>query len=281
MMTPTILLGSELEGLQSMASEKIIFSGPSLGHNTENYGAIDFQPPCKQGDVYRATLQKPKVIGIIDGYFDGVPSVWHKEILWALNQGIHVVGAASMGALRAAELHKFGMTGLGQIFEWYKSGEITDDEEVAILHGPPELGFPTLSLPTVNVRACCNKAERDGILTPSKREIILRTAQEIHYKERTWQSMLGELAVSKLDEQTFTSFSAFIENLSVDQKSIDAQELCHFVTDGEFSTPFQSDFVFEETEFWYQNTKSWRQFSTDNKVENPEKRDGDRFRLFD
>ena len=54
----------------------------------------------------------PGAIGVIDGYFDGVPSVWHKEILWALSQGIRVFGGASMGALRAAELDGFGMTGV-------------------------------------------------------------------------------------------------------------------------------------------------------------------------
>ena len=45
-----------------------------------------------------------EAIGIIDGYFERVPSVWHKEILWAMAEGIHVFGSASMGALRAAEL---------------------------------------------------------------------------------------------------------------------------------------------------------------------------------
>ncbi len=264
-----------------MASDRIIFSGPSLSNRTTGYQGIDFRPPCKQGDVYRATLQKPSVIGVIDGYFDGMPSVWHKEILWALDQGIHVVGSASMGALRAAELHKFGMIGLGQVFEWYKSGEIEDDEEVAILHGPLELGYPTLSLATVNVRACCEKALSNGVLTPSEQETVLRSAQQIHYKERTWQTLFKGLADTKLEEQTIASFKTFIENHGFDQKSIDAQNLCQFVVEGDFSSPFQSDFIFEETEFWYQNTKSWTQTSANENTENLENRESERFRLFD
>ena len=68
-----------------------------------------------QGDVYRATLDQVQTIAIIDGYFDRVPAVWHKEILWALNMGIRVIGAASMGAIRAAELAPFGMEGVGRI----------------------------------------------------------------------------------------------------------------------------------------------------------------------
>jgi len=51
------------------------------------------------------------------GYFEIVPTVWHKEILWAMDRGIHVYGGASIGALRAAELADFGMTGIGQIYE--------------------------------------------------------------------------------------------------------------------------------------------------------------------
>ena len=56
----------------------------------------------------------PRAIGIIDGVFLDVASVWHREILWALSQGVHVFGAASMGALRAAELDGFGMRGVGR-----------------------------------------------------------------------------------------------------------------------------------------------------------------------
>ena len=47
---------------------------------------------------------RPPPILIIDGVFQSEPAVRHKEILWALSLGVPVVGAASMGALRAAEL---------------------------------------------------------------------------------------------------------------------------------------------------------------------------------
>ena len=53
---------------------------------------------------------------IVDGEFGQSLSVWHKEILHALHRGIRVVGASSMGALRAAELDRFGMEGVGEIY---------------------------------------------------------------------------------------------------------------------------------------------------------------------
>ena len=82
----------------------IVFTGPTISP-AEARAELDalYLPPVAQGDVYRAALRRPKAIGIIDGYFERVPAVWHKEILWAMAKGIHVLGSASMGALRAAD----------------------------------------------------------------------------------------------------------------------------------------------------------------------------------
>ena len=116
-------------------------------------------PPVAQGDVYRAALSRPRAIGIIDGYFSGAPSVWHKEILWAMSEGVPVFGAASMGALRAAELHEFGMRGIGRIFEAFRDGVLEDDDEVAVVHGPAEIGYLPASEAMVNIRATLALAE--------------------------------------------------------------------------------------------------------------------------
>src|SRR6185295_3890747 len=92
----------------------VLFTGPTLSPREacQRLEAVCL-PPAAQGDVYRASLRRPFAIGIIDGYFERVPAVWHKEILWAMSEGIHVFGSASMGALRAAELALFGMIGVG------------------------------------------------------------------------------------------------------------------------------------------------------------------------
>src|SRR5258708_4117885 len=95
---------------------------------------FDWRPPVRQGELYRAALDRPAVIGVIDGYFEVTPTVWHKEILWAMTQGIHVFGAASIGALRAAELDVFGMRGIGRIYDDFRDGVLEDDDDVALLH---------------------------------------------------------------------------------------------------------------------------------------------------
>ncbi len=100
-----------------------VFAGPTISRDEVRAAAdagIVCLPPVAQGDLYRIAQGRPGAIGIIDGYFEGALSVWHKEILWAMAEGIHVFGSASMGALRAAELHAFGMRGIGPIFEAYR-----------------------------------------------------------------------------------------------------------------------------------------------------------------
>ena len=83
--------------------KSVVFLGPTLSvEDARRELDALYLPPVAQGDVYRIARQKPFAIGIVDGVFDRRPAVWHKEILWALAQGVHVLGAASMGALRAA-----------------------------------------------------------------------------------------------------------------------------------------------------------------------------------
>src|SRR5215467_11177439 len=102
----------------------IVFLGPTLPR-AQAAQVLDatYLPPARQGDIYRAGRAfRPTVIGLVDGRFMDTGAIWHREILWALSEGIHVFGAASMGALRAAELASFGMQGVGQIFTAYRDG---------------------------------------------------------------------------------------------------------------------------------------------------------------
>src|ERR1043166_6287592 len=186
----------------------IIFAGPTLPPAVRPVSgpAIEWRPPVRQGDVYRAALSGPSVIGIVDGYFEVVPTVWHKEILWAMTQGIHVFGAASTGALRAAELDVFGMRGVGRIYEMYRDGVLEDDDEVAVLHGPEELGYPPLTEAMVNIRATVDEAVRCGVHGPDVAERLTATAQGIFYKERSYEAMLQAAAEAGLPAATLRRF---------------------------------------------------------------------------
>ena len=99
----------------------IVFLGPSLPVTQAQalLPKATILPPARQGDLYRAARDRhPSTIALVDGIFATVPAVWHREILWAMTEArIRVFGAASMGALRAAELDVFGMVGFGKIYD--------------------------------------------------------------------------------------------------------------------------------------------------------------------
>ena len=101
---------------------------------------------------------------LIDGVFTQALSVWHKEILYALERGVAVYGLSSMGALRVAETAAFGAVGVGRIFDGYRSGELTDDDEVAVVHATAEWGYRSLSDAMVNIRASLGAARETGII---------------------------------------------------------------------------------------------------------------------
>jgi hypothetical protein len=205
----------------------VIFAGPSLPPEARrDYGLdIDWCPPVRQGELYLAALDRPAIIGVIDGYFEVTPTVWHKEILWAMAQGIHVYGAASIGALRAAELDAFGMKGIGRIYEDFRDGVLQDDDEVALLHGPEELGYPPLTEAMVNIRATLAAAVRDGIVSPALAADMTAIAKALFYKERTYAAVLQSALASALDAVGLARFRDWLPAGPIDRKRLDSLSL--------------------------------------------------------
>ena len=85
-----------------MRRDWIAFVGPTLSSAEASRFGCEVRPPARQGDVWRALLEHPRALVLIDGVFESTPSVWHHELRAALASGIAVFGASSMGALRAA-----------------------------------------------------------------------------------------------------------------------------------------------------------------------------------
>jgi hypothetical protein len=192
----------------------IIFAGPSLPPRARPHVAgLEWRPPLRRGDLYLAALRRPALIGVVDGYFETVPTVWHKEILWAMSQGIHVYGAASIGALRAAELAEFGMNGVG------------DDDEVAVLHGPAEIEYVQVTEAMVNVRATVEHALQSGIVEPDLASGLIEIAKSLFYKDRTYDAMLKLASGRDFAPAAIDRFAAWLPQGQVDQKRVDAEEM--------------------------------------------------------
>jgi hypothetical protein len=232
-----------------------VFTGPTLSAE-DGAAELDatFLPPAAQGDVYRASLDRPRAIGIIDGYFERIPSVWHKEILWAMSQGIHVFGASSMGALRAVELEPFGMEGVGAVFEAFKRGELDDDDEVAVAHAAAEDGYKVMCEAMVNIRATHRAAAATGVITDDSRAQLDRLAKELFYAERSYPAILRRAADRGLPADELDALRAWLPRGKVNQKRLDALEMLRVMRERLAAglEPKRADFVFEYTDAWDQ-----------------------------
>ncbi len=204
---------------------KIVFVGPSLPEVEvlTRDDDIVVAGPALQGDILAAVNRGARVIGIVDGGFEYTAPVRHKEILYALSRGVLVFGAASMGALRAAECNAFGMVGVGRIFRDYESGANIDDADVALVHAPAELGYRSLSVALVNVRATLDALERQGRLSGNARAHIQEVAAAIFFKERTWRAIVEQCGAA--DGLKQPELLKILVSNAVDQKRADSIEL--------------------------------------------------------
>lgn len=170
----------------------VIFLGPSLERErARELLPGRYLPPARRGDVYRVIPTGVRRILLVDGVFHLAPSVLHTELVAALSEGVEVVGAASMGALRAAELDRHGMRGLGTVYDWYKSGVVRDDDEVALLHADHENGFRPLSEPLVNIRHALARAAESGLLAPEEAKAMFIEARDRHFADRSFVALLS------------------------------------------------------------------------------------------
>ncbi|HWQ65999.1 MAG TPA: TfuA-related McrA-glycine thioamidation protein [Methanospirillum sp.] len=207
----------------------IIYLGPSLlPAEAEKIlpadPATEYRPPVRRGDLIHAIAASPSIIGIIDGLFFESASVGHREILSALKAGIQVVGASSMGALRAAELETFGMVGVGEVFRRYRDGEIESDDEVALICDP--ISNAALSEALINIRITLEKAVREDILTHEESGVLFTTARSLYYPDRTYNQIIrsADIREEKRDE-----FRAWITTNRVDQKQSDARSALEYI----------------------------------------------------
>ncbi len=207
----------------------IVFAGPSLPSSARPVDPrLVWRPPAVAGDALAALASRPRAVVLIDGLFDEWPAIRHKELLALVSEGVALFGGASMGALRAAELHTMGMIGIGRIFEAYRRGLIDADDEVAVLHGPAAYDWAPLTEPLVNVRATLAQALRRRMVDPPQARRLLESARSIFYKHRTWTTILEarELAAA-IGTDRLDALRGWLPNGYVDLKRRDALACVH------------------------------------------------------
>jgi hypothetical protein len=237
-----------------------VFLGPSLPR-TESQACLDavYLPPVSMGDLYTLVASRARPgdhIAIIDGLFEQVPAVWHKEILYALSCGIHVYGAASMGALRAAELHSFGMRGVGRIFEAFRDLIIENDDEVAVSHGDAESGYRPLTTALVSIRFGVEELIRAGSIPASLGQRLISSAASLPYGRRSWAALLDVGTAEGASAENLTAIRALA--VRPDAKANDAAALLSLLKHEALSNnkPYEPNFTFQSTSFWNALTQS-------------------------
>ncbi|WP_292365842.1 MULTISPECIES: TfuA-related McrA-glycine thioamidation protein [unclassified Methanoculleus] len=198
----------------------VVFLGPSCDPAAaREILDADYRPPAKRGDILEAARAGARIIGLIDGVFFQDCAVAHREILAALRVGVRVVGASSMGALRAAELDSLGMEGVGEVYRAYREGRLVADDEVALLFDPET--FIPLSEPLVNIRATIQRALECGVIGADTARALLDAARGLYFPERTYDAVV-EAAEGKADPDDLACFLAFAGEHAVDRKREDA-----------------------------------------------------------
>ncbi|MET8117751.1 TfuA-like protein [Micromonospora sp. NPDC005189] len=169
----------------------VVFIGPSLPVDEVGRLLPDavVLPPVAHGDLLRLDVAPGDRVLVIDGFFLQHPPVRHREILYLLDRGVTVAGAASMGALRAAELWPFGMRGVGEVFQLYRDGVVTGDDEVAVVHGPAEDGHRALSVPLVNIRVALRRAVAAGVLSDAEAVLLLDIGRDLPFRRRSYRAL--------------------------------------------------------------------------------------------
>jgi hypothetical protein len=148
------------------------------------------------------------------------------------------------------------MRGIGRIFEAYREGDLADDDEVAVIHGPAETGYLALSEAMVNIRETLAAAERNGIVAVATRDALIRTAKELFYHDRTFERLLERAAERSMPSRELAALRAWLPHGRVDRKREDALAMLaamrSLLAGG--LAPMQVDYALEWTEVWHEAT---------------------------
>jgi hypothetical protein len=202
----------------------VVFVGPTLdASEASRVLEAAYLPPAAQGTIVSAVQRfKPSAILLIDGSFQLEPAVRHKELLWAMSVGVPVIGAGSMGALRAAELWPYGVHGVGAIYRWYRRCHFAPDDAVAVLHGPPELGCRPMTQALVDLRLTFRVAERRGRIDAALRRRLEAEAGRLNFRDRTLDQVVEAALGPNADAGSRRHLVVELQASFTSQKKIDA-----------------------------------------------------------
>lgn len=222
-------------------SKPIIFVGPSLTHQkARKIFDADYRTPAKKGDLLMLSSSAFSVsdgedsainfVGLIDGLFlQDYPPTPIEVYQLLSNKNIKVVGGASIGALRAVELEKFGMVGIGKVFELYKNGTTDADDEVAVTF---QLGHEggIQSEAMIDIRYNLFLACKRKIISEHTKRILSKIAKSTYFPFRNYSNIIEQTKVNFPDlSYELNSLSSYIEDNRASLKEHDAIKVVEYI----------------------------------------------------
>ncbi len=214
MMPPAIFLGSSL----SVEKARRIFP------------LADYRPPARKGDLLQIANKQNDIsfVGLIDGVFlqDYPPTPIEVYALLRKNN-LRVAGAASLGALRAVELEKFGMIGIGKIFQLYRSGRIDSDDEVAVTFSEQDYKLQSEAL--IDIRYTLHWAVKEGVIKRDTKGKLVRIAKRIYFPARNYEEIIERAATDGVERKELERLKAYLVTHRRSLKEEDSVRLIEFI----------------------------------------------------
>ncbi len=209
----------------------IIFLGPSLEINkAKKIIDADFKPPAKKGDFINLSLLRDKRdIVLIDGVFlQEYPPTPIEVFQVVNNKNFKVYGASSIGALRAVELEKFGMKGIGKIFELFKKNLINSDDEIAVTF---DSEYNLLSEAMIDIRYNIFLGWKKGIIDKETKDIMVKLAKRIYFPFRSYENIIRKsLQLYPSKEKYISRFNDYIVDNKLSLKELDAIRTLEYIS---------------------------------------------------
>lgn len=204
----------------------IVFAGPSLDEaRLRCLSTATHAPPIKRGDLM--AVGEYDVVVILDGEFGQHDSVSPKEIMAVLEKGKTVIGAASMGALRASELDRSGMIGVGWVYDYFRRQVVRRDADVALAYSSFDL--KPMTVPMVDVEYWMEGALAAGLIDRRGRTHVQKIARKFFFMERTAESLTAALRRA-VGDPLLQSLLAFSGGAIPSIKSLDAEAAVRWAT---------------------------------------------------
>lgn len=203
----------------------IIFLGPTLSiEKAKEILDADYRLPAKKGDLLQLIPSQVRFVGLVDGYFlQDYPPTPIEVYNLLRKKNVKVFGSSSLGALRAVELKKFGMIGVGKIFSLYLNGVIDSDDEVAVTF-TEYTGYKSEAL--IDIRYNLFLAYKNHLIDKNTKEIILAIAKRTYFPYRTYGDILDKSKqVFPQGKRQIEDFEEFVLKKRISLKEQDAIEL--------------------------------------------------------